>query len=169
MNFSLFLFTLVFSLKIIIFSPSSQFFVFQTEAKELPEINSLVITFVKSKINIKVGRGECWDLASEALNFSGAKWEPPYIFGKEINYKKEPVFPGDIIQFENIKFEYEKNGVQYTETMLHHTAIIFQTINETNYEIAHQNNGFSGKKVGISSIDFSNIKKGKFKIYRPEK
>lgn len=53
--------------------------------------------------------------------------------------------------------------------MLQHKAIIFETINETNYEIAQKNNGFSSKKVGISSINFSNIKKGKFKVYRPEK
>ena len=143
--------------------------ILQTEVKDLPTANQQIIEFVKSKLNTKVGRGECWDLASEALNYINAQWEPPYKYGKEVNLKKEAIFPGDIIQFENIKIEYEKNGVTYSETMSHHTAIIFQTISETNYEIAHQNNGFSGKKVGISPIDLKNIKKGKFKIYRPEK
>ena len=171
MKFSLFLIILLHSVgsTLLCVNNFSHQLLFQTELRDLPIANQQIIEFVKSKLNTKVGRGECQDLASEALNYINAKWESPYKYGKEVNYKKEAIYPGDIIQFENIKIEYERNGVTYAETMPHHTAIIFQTISETNYEIAHQNNGFSGKKVGVSPIDLKDIKKGKFKIYRPEK
>ena len=53
--------------------------------------------------------------------------------------------------------------------MSHHTAIIFEVIDKTNFTMAHQNNGYSGKKVGISPIDLATLTKGKFKIYRAEK
>src|SRR5664279_3849155 len=68
----------------------------------IPVLNKSIITFVKTKIGKKVGKGEFWDVAAEALNFAGAKWDGQYKFGKEVNYKKDCVFPGDIMQFEGI-------------------------------------------------------------------
>jgi hypothetical protein len=135
----------------------------------IPEMNQQIITFVKSKIKTKVGTGECWDLAAEALKIVDASWDMKYDFGREINYKKEIVFPGDIIQFENVILKYEMDGKKYTEKMSHHTAIIFEVKDKTNFTIAHQNNGYSGKKVGVSPLDLTTQTKGKFKIYRPEK
>lgn len=135
----------------------------------IPEMNQQIVDFVKSKLKTKVGRGECWDLAAEALKTVDAAWDMKYDFGREINYKTETVFPGDIIQFENVILKYEMNGKKYTEKMSHHTAIIFEVKDKTNFTIAHQNNGYSGKKVGVSPLDLTTQTKGKFKIYRPEK
>jgi hypothetical protein len=50
----------------------------------IPSINKQIIVFVKNNIGKKVGRGECWDLANEGLNFVSAKWDGEYNFGKEI-------------------------------------------------------------------------------------
>ncbi len=135
----------------------------------IPAINKQIIEFVKTKIKKKVGTGECWDLASEALQLVNAKWDMKYKFGKEIDYKKEPIYPGDIIQFENVILNYEKDGKKFTEKMTHHTAIIFEVTNNTNFTMAHQNNGYSGKKVGVSPLDLATLTKGKFKIYRAER
>jgi hypothetical protein len=135
----------------------------------IPEMNQQIIDFVRSKIKTKVGRGECWDLAVEALKTVNAAWDMKYDFGREINYKKETVFPGDIIQFENVILKYEIDGKKYTEKMTHHTGIIFEVRDNANFIIAHQNNGYSGKKVGLSPLDLTTLTKGKFKIYRPEK
>jgi hypothetical protein len=132
-------------------------------------MNKQIIEFVKTKIKKKIGTGECWDLAAEALKIVNAKWDMKYKFGKEIDFKKEPIYPGDIIQFENVILNYEKDGKKFTEKMSHHTAIIFEVIDKTNFTMAHQNNGYSGKKVGISPIDLATLTKGKFKIYRAEK
>src|SRR5438045_4189887 len=54
---------------------------------DTPELNKKVIEFVKTSMNKKVGAGECWDVAAEALNKAGAKWDGNYKFGKEVNYK----------------------------------------------------------------------------------
>lgn len=135
----------------------------------IPEMNRKIIDYVNSKIKKKVGTGECWDFASEALQSVNAKWDMKYKFGKEINYKNEPVFPGDIIQFENVVLNYEIKGAKYTEKMSHHTAIVYAVNDKTNFTIAHQNNGYSGRKVGVSPLDLATLTKGKFTIYRPER
>src|SRR4051812_31109665 len=70
---------------------------------KIPELNQQMLDFVKSQMNKKVGRGECWDLAAQGLNKIGANWDKDYGFGKEIDIKKECVFPGDIFQFEGVK------------------------------------------------------------------
>lgn len=133
----------------------------------VPELNKQIIVFVNSKIKKKVGKGECWDLAAEALNSTGAKWNGKYVFGTEINYQTDCIFPGDIMQFEKVKVEYIKDGKRYTEMMAHHTSIIQEVKGEGDFVLAHQNTGNFGKKVGLSPLNVKNITKGKFKIYRP--
>jgi len=138
----------------------------------IPGLNQKVKEYVSQVIGTKVDRGECWDLASEALNYAGAYLDRTneknlYIFGERINHKKEKVYPGDIIQFENVTLEYREGNTIYTETMSHHTAIVYDVIATHHYEIAHQNTSFSGKKVGISELKLDNVKKGEMIFYRP--
>ncbi len=57
----------------------------------IPELNKKVIEYINTKINKKVATGECWDVAAEALKYAGATWDGMYKFGKEVNYKKEPM------------------------------------------------------------------------------
>lgn len=140
----------------------------------VPGINKKVVEYVDTVIGKKVDRGECWDLAAAALDYAGAYLDRSskssiYIFGKVINPKKESVYPGDIIQIENMKLEYSKGNMVFTETMTHHTAIIYSVEGNDIYKIAHQNTSFSGKKVGISELNMSNVKKGNIIFYRPYK
>ena len=134
----------------------------------IPKMNQQILVFVKSKLKKKVGTGECWDLASEALKAVNATWDMKYKFGKELNYKNENILPGDIIQFEGVVLKYDVNEKEITEKMLHHTAIIYEVKDNTHFTLAHQNNGYSGRKVGLSLLDLSTIKKGKIKIYRAQ-
>lgn len=135
----------------------------------IPAINKQIIEFVKSTIGQKVDRGECWDLANKALTLVGAEWNHEYKYGKLLNPKKDAIYPGDIIQFEGVKVKYKDGNTTYTETMDHHTAIVYRVIQKGVYELAHQNTGFSGRKVGLSTLDINNIIKGKMSIYRPYK
>lgn len=140
----------------------------------VPGINKKVVEYVDTVIGKKVDRGECWDLAAAALDYAGAYLDRSskssiYIFGKVIDPKKESVYPGDIIQIENMKLEYSKGNMVFTETMTHHTAIIYSVEGNDIYKIAHQNTSFSGKKVGISELNMSNVKKGNIIFYRPYK
>lgn len=129
-----------------------------------PVINKKIISFCDKNIGKKVGKGECWDLASEALKDAQANWTPPYDFGKEINDNKEEVFAGDIIQFEGANIVYPDKSWQ---GFAKHTAIIYKTKEKKQYTIAEQNS--NGKRyVILTDIDLNYLKKGKYQIYRPQ-
>jgi hypothetical protein len=139
-----------------------------------PDLNTKVVRYVDTVIGKKVDRGECWDLAAAALDYAGAYLDRSnaksiYVFGQKINPAQEEVFPGDIIQIENVKLEYTSGDMIYTENMAHHTAIIYEVLGEGHYKIAHQNTSFSGRKVGISELRMETVKKGKIIFYRPYK
>src|SRR6185369_362308 len=95
------------------------------QADSLPELNQQILDFVNAHLKKKVGRGECWDLAAEALDQAGAKWNHKYKYGIRINPDSAAVFPGDIIQFEGVKLAFVKDGKKSWEQMYHHTAVIY--------------------------------------------
>jgi hypothetical protein len=139
---------------------------------EIPNLNNKVVEYVDSVIGKQVGRGECWDLAASALDHAGAYLDRSsqktiYIFGKEVNPAETKIFPGDILQMSNLKIEYTEDNIIYTESMPHHTAIVYEVLANNHYKIAHQNTSFSGRKVGLSELRMSDIKKGKIIFYRP--
>ncbi len=136
---------------------------------KIPELNKEILKYVKSVKGKKVDRGECWDLANQALILVGADWDRAYVYGKKIDPQKDQVYPGDLIQFENVKIQYAEGNTTYTELMIHHTAIVFKVIDQGIYEIAHQNTQFSGRKVGISTLNLNHIVKGETYFYRPVK
>ena len=133
------------------------------QSDTIPKANKLILEFATNSINKKVGNGECWTLAANALNTSNAKWDGIFEFGKKVNYPTEKALPGDIIQFKNIKIKDENE----TMVMAQHTGIITKINNDGSVEIANQNvNG--KKKVVISHIKLNKVVKGKFFIYRPQ-
>lgn len=137
-------------------------------AQKTPELNKQIIKYVNSVMGQQVDRGECWDLANQALTKHNAKWNGEYVYGKEIDPAKDEVFPGDIIQFEKVKIKYTVGNTITTETMGHHTAIVYKVYSKGKYQLAHQNTGFSGRKVGLSDLELANVIKGKMKFYRPQ-
>ena len=140
-----------------------------TSQEEIPAINQKIVEYVKSTIGTKVNRGECWDLASEALKRNDCLWDWEYGYGEKYNPKNEVVYPGDLIQFENVVLEYRKGNMNVTETMGHHTAVVYRVIDQEKkiFELAHQNTKFSGKKVGLSEFNLNNVTKGEIVFYHP--
>ncbi|HCX22624.1 MAG: hypothetical protein CMB80_16070 [Flammeovirgaceae bacterium] len=139
---------------------------------DLPPLNAKIVDYVNSVMGKKVDRGECWDLAAGALAYSNAYFDRSsqktvLIYGRLLDYKKEEVLPGDLIQFKNVELKYKKGNVSYTESMAQHTAIVYKVNGSLDYEIAHQNTGEWGKKVGVSNFNLNNMTKGKVMIYRP--
>ena len=129
----------------------------------IPPINQKIVDFVKSKEGKQIDRGECWDLAKAALDEAKANWAMPYEFGTRYDFKKDPILPGDIIQFENVVFK----GELYSMSMPHHTAVVIEVISQLKVKIAHQN--FAGKRtVQFTDVDFNDLKKGKAQFYRPK-
>jgi hypothetical protein len=132
----------------------------------LPDLNSTIISFVNSKMHKKVGRGECWDLAAEALNATGAKWDGKFHFGRKLE-KDEVILPGDIIQFEGVKIKFEEGKAKYTEVMKHHTGIVYSMKGQRSFDMANQNTSAHGRKVAITFIDLDQVTSGNVSIYRP--
>jgi len=140
----------------------------------IPELNKLILSYVESVIGKQVDRGECWDLANQALTRINARWDHKFKYGILLDPKKDIIYPGDIIQFKDVMVEYvtknEDGSITTTrETMGQHTAIVYKVNAKGDFQIAHQNTDFSGRKVGISRLVLANIKKGKYWIYRPTK
>jgi len=134
----------------------------------LPPLNRDIISFVDSKMNKKVGRGECWDLAAEALNASGARWDGKLHFGRKLE-KGEKIFPGDIIQFEGVKIKFQDGNARYTQVLKHHTGIVYSMKGPSSFDMANQNTAEHGRKVVITFIDLDQVTSGKVSIYRPER
>lgn len=126
----------------------------------LPEVNQKVVEYCNQKMGKKVDRGECWDLARFALDYAGANWEAPYDFGKKVDYKKDALLAGDIIQFEKVEFSDGFSAYQ-------HTAIVYEVIDENKIVIVHQN--FNNvRKVSTLELDLSKLTKGKLEFFRPQ-
>jgi len=134
---------------------------------DVPSLNQRILDYVNRHMGRKVGRGECWDLAADALNTYGARWDGRYGFGREVDPRKECIYPGDIVQFRHVVIVEQLDGGTRTQTMPQHTAIVHEVFKPGVYKIAHQNNAFSGKKVGLSLLDLSEVRKGKITFYRP--
>jgi hypothetical protein len=134
---------------------------------ELPLLNRKVLEYVESVMGEQVHRGECWDLANQALLRIDAKWDGRYKYGEEYNPKKTAVLPGDFIQFSNVRVRYREGNTIYTETMAQHTAIVYRVLDGGVLELAHQNTSFSGRTVGVSKLDLTTVVSGKMWFYRP--
>lgn len=133
----------------------------------VPELNQRVVDFVKSKRGKKVGAGECWDLAAEALNSVGAHWDGSYGFGALVDWKKAEILPGDIVQFENVDIERREGTTVMRERYGHHTAVIIEVRGKGDYVIAHQNMQGIGRKVGFGDLVMGHVRGGKLLFYRP--
>lgn len=132
-------------------------------------LNKQVIRFVKEVMGTTVGRGECWDLAQEALDRNGADWNRPLEFGMPLDSVKDQIEPGDIIQFRSVTItERLPNGVIRRQVigMPDHTAVILSVEGKHRYLLAHQN--IEGKRFVISSVvNLNAITSGRYRIYRP--
>lgn len=133
-------------------------------------LNLEILKVVKPYIGKKVDRGECWDLANLALNQVKAKWDGYLNYGTMVDWKKECIQPGDILQFEKVELSgnIDQNS-KYTESFYHHTAIVYAVHEDGTIELIHQNTGQYGKKVGVTTMNFKDLKKGTIQAYRPIK
>ena len=133
------------------------------------ELNGKVLAFVNKVLGTSVGRGECWDLAQEALDMNLAYWTRPTTFGLPLNPRTDEIKAGDIIQFRNLKItEHLPDGRTRWEILgaPDHTAVIYKVLGKKRYTLAHQNVG--GKRTVMKGdINLANVTGGQYWIYRP--
>ncbi len=133
----------------------------------LPPLNQRVVAFVREQVGRRVGRGECWDLAAQALDAAGAKWDGDYGFGRKLDPDKETILPGVIVQFEGVEFRWEEDRAIHTVSMPHHTAIILEVKAPGSFIIGQQNTRETGRKVGAGELVLSRRVKGSIGFYAP--
>lgn len=133
------------------------------------DLNEKILEFVDRTLGSKVGRGECWDLAQEALDTNLADWTRPVTFGLPLDPDNAEIKAGDIIQVRNLKtVEHLPNNVTRRESLgaPDHTAVIYKVLGKKHFTLAHQN--VQGKRAVIKSdVNFNNTTSGEFWIYRP--
>lgn len=143
----------------------------RSEDQELPELNVKVLKFAEEQKGKKVGDGECWTLAADALTKAGAQRPgiddvPVYEFGNKLNTDDE-VFPGDVVQFEKVKFARKTKNEFYEQTMPRHTAIVAK-VKGKKLTLLHQN--FGGKQtVEMGAVDLADHKEGTIEFFRPRR
>ncbi len=132
----------------------------------VPFLNAGVLEFVRRNMGQRVGNGECWTLAAEALKFAGAEPAQQYTFGRALS-KNEQWVPGDIIQFTSCVFKYKVgNSTSIMKAGApNHTAVMWGRDNGLPVIAQQNHNGV--KTVDLQTIDLDSLIKGKFQIYRP--
>ena len=155
-------------------------------------LNQEILAFSKSKKGLKVGRGECWDLAEQALTYAGAKNSANYrsktrngnhIWGKQVSLNQ--VKPGDVIQYRNFRGTRRKTQASGSWSELrfeapHHTAILAKPLAHGAWEVFHQNNQgqqfVTRDTIFLQDSEYSEgdetvriSVEGKYWIYRPQK
>lgn len=121
-----------------------------------------IASFCLAQKGRTVGNGECWTLADEAFKSAGARrlGSDMRVWGRLVNPAKEPLKPGDVIEFQNAWF------TDGTITGSAHTAVVVKGGSQEHVTIAEQNWG--KKDVRIREMNLAGLRSGKFKVYRAD-
>lgn len=128
----------------------------------ITELQRDVVNFAADNIGRKIGRGECWDLADQALRAAGAAPPKGYTFGTPVPL--DEIQPGDILQFTAARFD--EPGYWTIMGMPNHTAVV-HAVGDTRVFILQQN--FDGKRyVTTYDLNLNNLTAGQLEAFRPE-
>ena len=136
-------------------------FIFHPEMSEAAT-GSSIAGFCKANAGKKVGDGQCWALANEAFKAVGKNrpTKDMRVWGRLVNFSKESVQPGDIVEFQSARFS---EGII---TGSNHTAVVVQGGSPAKFTVAEQN--VSGrKKVSFREMSLKTLVAGKVMVYRP--
>jgi CHAP domain-containing protein len=149
-----------------------------------------VVSFARNRMGQRVGSGECFDLADQALRNAGAKSaadfgtvapDADYVWGSSVGLSD--VRPGDIIQFRDYRYDRTietETGVDTNfQERPHHTAIVERVDGQGALTVLEQN-APQGTPVQRSQLFFSNSTtsgggrtttitvQGRFWFFRPQ-
>ncbi len=143
-------------------------------------IHEQVLRFARTRLDRKVGRGQCFDLADQALRAAGAASasdygevtpRADYVWGLRVMVSS--VRPGDIVQFRNYRVDFETaDGTGFeTRGNPNHTAIVASVSDNGVFEVYEQN-VYNVQAVRRNTLYFERgdgIRiTGSFQFYRPQ-
>jgi hypothetical protein len=134
-----------------------------------PNTNQDVLVWARGKIGRQVGKGECWDLADQALKKAGAESstttgkDDDYVWGDEIPLKDAQ--PGDVLQFRDftvttrvdtkVTYADGSGSESWSEKKAnrgHHTAIVDAVTGPNELKVLEQHVKPGGKKVQVHKM-----------------
>jgi len=159
-------------------------------SKTTGDLGEQVVNFARGKVGHRVGSGECFDLAHQALHSAGAKSaadfgsvakDADYVWGSSVN--ASDARPGDIIQFRDYRYDRTietstREDSDFQERP-HHTAIVERVDGGGAITVLEQNapDGSPGKRTQLFFSDVSTTSGGRkttikvqgtFLFYRPQ-
>jgi len=124
-----------------------------------------LVAFCRTHHGKKVGDGQCWALADEAMKSAG-KNRPGSdlrVWGRVVDPARETVRVGDIVECENARFREPRMTVV---TGSHHTAVVMTAESAGKFVVAEQNFG-GGKRVSFREMSLKTWVSGTVVVYRP--
>lgn len=125
-----------------------------------------ILDYAQGRIGQKIERGNCWDLAYQALNYAGARLPygfENYEFGREIS--RSQLAPGNLISFREVQIQYP-NGYWMSFSPVH-VAIVKQ-VNGNQVTVIHQNAPY-GSPVREDVIDLGYVTSGTVRYFAADR
>lgn len=155
------------------------------------DLNAKVLQYARDRVGKKVLRGECAELAVEALRAAGAKTTHDFgVSGDDADYKwgtlvksRDDAKPGDIIQYRNVttkstvttKIGNRTSTRTSSQSFPHHTAIVAENLGGGRLKVLEQNVGGANvseeqkRRVQAGEVNLASQTGGSVWIYRPVK
>ena len=126
----------------------------------LPDLNAKVLQFAQGQLGQRVGDGQCYALAAEALKAAGARPPQGREFGTPVALAD--ALPGDVITFHEALFQ--SASYWMVLGMPDHVAII-EKVDGNHISVLHQN--INQGPVQRDVINLDDMQHGTLKIFRP--
>lgn len=158
-------------------------------------MNSAILNYCIQNIGKKVGTGQCADLIDQGLQSVGAETgfrDSPkpddYVWGalvctlKILNARQifipggqtvatvpdlSCIKPGDILQYNNVRFRWGNQHQYFTMTAIHHTALIERVSSDNSTCYVLEQNSEGRQYVTRGSFPFAGLYTGEIWVYRP--
>lgn len=123
----------------------------------MPTLNQRIVSYAQSKLGTKVGNGECWTLANNALRAAGAvtpsgSGASLYVWGRIVAQSR--LAAGNIIQFSNYQLRIDNPDGSWrtlTRGAPRHTAIV-ESVGSNGAVVVLEANVDASKKVRRTTL-----------------
>ncbi len=145
-------------------------------------LNRSVVTFARGKLGQRVDRGECTDLADQALRGAGAKTayqlgplglDANYVWGTLVstitaaNKTAAGILPGDILQYRDVSQSVDIGAFVWSSHALHHTSVVKAVSADGQHLCVFEQNANGRRTVGTGYLSLAGLTAGTLWVYRP--
>jgi hypothetical protein len=145
-------------------------------------LNQSVAAWAKGRMGQKVERGECSDLADQALRAAGAKTayqlgpmgpDADYVWGTPVGtitlgtQSAAALSAGDILQYRNFAESIDLGAAVWSTSAAHHTAVVQGVAADGKHICVYEQNAGGRPYVETGYISLAAMTAGTLRAYRP--